>query len=462
MTDIAVLQISLVTDIVEVQISLVTDIAVLQISVVSDIAVLQNGLVTNKTVLQLSLVTDVADQQISVVRDIAVLPISLVTDIAVQQIGLVTDIADLQIGVVTYKDVLQISLETDIAVHHWARKHLTVFLKDFSEINFFIFLLETTISDGFYGIYYPGATGLENINKDVKKPWQKKNVSANFTERLQGNISLHSGDKQNKSEVSGSDVLIVSYQRSGSSFLSRVIGWRNDSFFWFEPLNKGREWSYLSGENLLCDIRKPSCIQLSSSSPVSKEEAIKTIADILKCDLYGPMKTLTEISFYSGVHASNWIPFASCLRRKNARYFSLECLKLLEEACRTTQHRVVKVLRIDLEEISGFFYSNPKLKIVYLLRDPRAVMNSHLNTAWYSVLLRTISFVRGLVETSSNARNGFHPFAYRTKLPWYVVKMVNEYCSDIYRQLGLREFKTEEDYKNSRLSSVLNILPFGI
>lgn len=45
--------------------------------------------------------------------------------------------------------------------------------------------------------------------------------------------------------------------------------------------------------------------------------------------------------------------------------------------------RVTKILRIDLSLAERILKENPKLKMIHLFRDPRAIINSHLRTGWF-------------------------------------------------------------------------------
>lgn len=55
----------------------------------------------------------------------------------------------------------------------------------------------------------------------------------------------------------------------------------------------------------------------------------------------------------------------------------------MEDFCRQANHRVTKVLRLSVDNLEKLLIFNPKLKIIHLFRDPRAVINSRLTTSWY-------------------------------------------------------------------------------
>ena len=52
--------------------------------------------------------------------------------------------------------------------------------------------------------------------------------------------------------------------------------------------------------------------------------------------------------------------------------FPLEyCLELAEEGCKGANHRVIKSLRMTLDNLTPLLKANPRLKVVHLFRDQR-------------------------------------------------------------------------------------------
>lgn len=51
--------------------------------------------------------------------------------------------------------------------------------------------------------------------------------------------------------------------------------------------------------------------------------------------------------------------------------------------CRNARHKVTKVLRLSAGNLEYFLESRINLKAVHLFRDPRAIINSRITTAWY-------------------------------------------------------------------------------
>lgn len=83
-----------------------------------------------------------------------------------------------------------------------------------------------------------------------------------------------------------------------------------------------------------------------------------------------------------------WSPLRNCL-------ISGEdikgCLAEVEKNCLPTKNRVVKVLRMALEDAALLLPKHPNLVIVHLFRDPRGTFNSHIHTGWFPMQTKNIS-----------------------------------------------------------------------
>ena len=50
-------------------------------------------------------------------------------------------------------------------------------------------------------------------------------------------------------------VIINSYMRSGSSFFGELLGFRPDTFYWFELFWRFTAWGFVQKESTVCDSR---------------------------------------------------------------------------------------------------------------------------------------------------------------------------------------------------------------
>lgn len=66
------------------------------------------------------------------------------------------------------------------------------------------------------------------------------------------------------------------------------------------------------------------------------------------------------------------------------------------------------------------------------------------------------------VKVGNDKNPGFHPFTYRQKLPYDVNQIMNKHCMEVYRELGLRAFTSEKDFRDESISPILGKLPFAL
>ena len=93
----------------------------------------------------------------------------------------------------------------------------------------------------------------------------------------------------------------------------------------------------------------------------------------------------------------SWDTFRRC---ESARKPIERCLTELETVCQTAKHRVSKVLRMTVGRLETVLRHNPNLIVLHLFRDPRAIINSRLETKGYPMRANP----RGSKEISLNAK----------------------------------------------------------
>ena len=203
-----------------------------------------------------------------------------------------------------------------------------------------------------------------------------------------------------------------------------------------------------------------------------------------------------------------------------------ECFKQQEAVCQQANHRVTKVLRMDLSFSEMLLRDNPNLKVVHLFRDPRAVINSHMTTPWFPIKdgsknpieddikimckrmrydiesaiylvdkypdrvtvvqyedyientvdkMRSLytflgmkfsseyeAFVNKISQIKADSNNKVIAFSYRTKMPWDTVQMVDTYCKDVIHSLGLKTFPSKEHLNSTMFDPITTSLPFAL
>ncbi|WAR19909.1 hypothetical protein MAR_001747, partial [Mya arenaria] len=144
----------------------------------------------------------------------------------------------------------------------------------------------------------------------------------------------------------------------GSTFFGSMLGSRDDTFYWHEPLRFLSRYSLFRGQDLLCDYSKPSCEIISPTANLTRQHYLKMIQE----------------TFRQG---------------------HLPCLPTLEASCKRAKHRVVKVIHTDLSGLENLYHMLPHLKMVALFRDPRGTIHSRLRTPWYESVIRKANAVEG-------------------------------------------------------------------
>merc|ERR1712029_615688 len=169
-------------------------------------------------------------------------------------------------------------------------------------------------------------------------------------------------------EISPTDakkILIVTTWRSGSTFLGDLLNHYPGTWYSFEPLH------YRNSKEDLYELE-------------NADNALKLVADIFRCQ--------PERGYYQHANQVN----NRFLFRHNFRFWNA-CKNLLmgesggfmpvltEKSCPLFPVRVTKLVRMRMREARRLF-DDPEvgngLKIVFLVRDPRGVMNSRDSMEW--------------------------------------------------------------------------------
>ncbi|XP_072286393.1 carbohydrate sulfotransferase 6-like [Pyxicephalus adspersus] len=169
-------------------------------------------------------------------------------------------------------------------------------------------------------------------------------------------------------------ILIISSWRSGSSFLGQIFNHHQDVFYLFEP-----------GHSIWMRFRKEGATLLH----YLVRDLIHSLftCDVSSLQQYLPRggKQISEMSFFSESRAlcsppscSGYIPSGGFDRQKCFYRCKNATLDKMAEACTKYSHVVMKTVRIfDLSVLLPLFRDPAlDLRILHLVRDPRAVASS--------------------------------------------------------------------------------------
>ncbi|XP_022802891.1 carbohydrate sulfotransferase 3-like [Stylophora pistillata] len=200
---------------------------------------------------------------------------------------------------------------------------------------------------------------------------------------IEKSTKLSVGTKTLEKRSPRSNLIILSPGRGGSSFLGGVFDANPDNMYWFEPLHTLSRGIY----ELHLFKDKERRIQYSKTS-------IDLINSFLDCNFTQiPKDIISALSKSIFRSRSTSLSSEHLCRTKNK---TKKCLpysvKLLGEVCNSTKHTVLKILtsrlpRYTLESFQGIFQKQKyKVKAIHLVRDPRAVIYSMVNSVqWINI-----------------------------------------------------------------------------
>ncbi|XP_031569269.1 carbohydrate sulfotransferase 1-like [Actinia tenebrosa] len=205
-------------------------------------------------------------------------------------------------------------------------------------------------------------------------------------------------DKQTRTNL-----IILSHSRSGSSFLGQIFNHHPDVFYMYEPFY----------------IMKVTTLDQSN---FYESSALRLLDDILNCNFKNQeeyMGFLNHLPHHRYSSRSLTVPFCAPNQTdtkfgKTVRYF---CKPLdpweTSRVCSTHKHRVIKLLTHRIPNFKVNFFkplmkSEVNVKILQLVRDPRAIVASMERVGW-------IQSYTQFNSKQTFIRTSFHDFEQRVK-----------------------------------------------
>ncbi|XP_060073929.1 carbohydrate sulfotransferase 1-like [Ylistrum balloti] len=177
-------------------------------------------------------------------------------------------------------------------------------------------------------------------------------------------------------DVSGPiPILLVTYMRSGSSFVGDLLKANPETFYSFEPLHKLQFDVRQNKSILYFDGTMRNCTNFI-------ELSVETVGNLSRC-----MMEKLPLSFYlDGFFSSP--KFSSCLNRTKLEtnlQKGLLCSHVVSQACKKSKFLVAKIIRLPLYSLESLLREIPSMKIIHLIRDPRATVSSQINAVRFSI-----------------------------------------------------------------------------
>ncbi|KAG8438818.1 hypothetical protein GDO86_005130 [Hymenochirus boettgeri] len=180
-------------------------------------------------------------------------------------------------------------------------------------------------------------------------------------------------------------IIILATTRSGSSFLGQIFNQNPDIFYLYEPLyHVQRAFTNSSGR-----VQKP----------IDRRSLLGAYRDLLhnlyNCDFYflenylRPIPKDHETSSFFRRGASNALclpPLCEQINPVNEHLCSKKCktvnLTLVSDSCHRYKHMAIKTVRIPEINDIRTLVEDPRLnlKVIHLVRDPRGILASRMNT----------------------------------------------------------------------------------
>ncbi|KAL4225172.1 hypothetical protein ACF0H5_015864 [Mactra antiquata] len=132
--------------------------------------------------------------------------------------------------------------------------------------------------------------------------------------------------------------------------------------------------------------KKVSFTHLRNADMNSMKIALNTLHSIYTCNIHKLPTYVIDHVVNANKSGPAWYNFGKCLNSNNTGSADKsKCLEELEQACSNSDVRVTKVLRLGFTKIGSLLQRLPYLHCLFLLRDPRAILNSRIQTKWFQV-----------------------------------------------------------------------------
>ncbi|XP_022255252.1 carbohydrate sulfotransferase 1-like [Limulus polyphemus] len=181
-----------------------------------------------------------------------------------------------------------------------------------------------------------------------------KTIDLVQTRKVQGTAKIRNS-KEGRSPKTV-HALIVTYARSGSSFTGLLLKNHPNSFYHFEPLYPYR-------------------YELKTMRGIPDQ---RFLYDLFKCNFSGRGSYLRSVKNHLKQKSYHYNKqyLKTCARRRNIK----PCFNpfVMSRFCRNQTLHIIKTIRLSLQNGVKLYENYPdlNLKIIHLVRDPRAVINS--------------------------------------------------------------------------------------
>ncbi|KAK3104655.1 hypothetical protein FSP39_007264, partial [Pinctada imbricata] len=178
-------------------------------------------------------------------------------------------------------------------------------------------------------------------------------------------------------------ILILAYMRTGSTFVGELLKrGAKEIHYTFEPF-WGVYGRAFRNKKDVCH-RNDTCLAPDGELQ-STEKMFEILRHILNCKLsllpYEVLKGFITFEFSTGYSKKCLVAFSEkfMLRGSNeSTKRRKSCVEYWEQLCRNSDAQIIKSIRLSTDFADDVIRAFPRLKIVHLVRDPRAIINSRI------------------------------------------------------------------------------------
>ncbi|XP_062612324.1 carbohydrate sulfotransferase 3-like [Saccostrea cucullata] len=195
------------------------------------------------------------------------------------------------------------------------------------------------------------------------------------------------GRKDNVNE-SVSMTLVLGYMRGGSSLTADIIRYNQGEFYIFEPLHgliemaikQNRPVRFLNGTSRRLTLNDSTVTDMMADLLYNWFTCNLCQVDLLSLSNEFIHIFTPEHDLYYNC-TQNYLPgIVTPLRERVTK-----CLPSLQEKCIKARTRTLKTIRFPMSAVETLLKRLPSLKVIHLVRDPRAILHSQLVTSLASV-----------------------------------------------------------------------------
>ncbi|XP_013419072.1 carbohydrate sulfotransferase 1-like [Lingula anatina] len=194
-------------------------------------------------------------------------------------------------------------------------------------------------------------------------------------------------------------VLIFGYYRSGSSFIGEMFNRNPNALYIFEPL-----FNIINAQQpKASDIAFLNGTKMSADDVGTQRIFFHSLIGLFDCDTSRiPLSVLWSPMYINKDRMMHMRRFTQCTKRNTVKIISSPCLPIYKDICEKATVKAIKCVRLnDINITENFLQTNPGIRVIHLLRDPRGALSSGLTTGAF----RSVGAKRAALDLCERMKN---------------------------------------------------------